>query len=205
MKTRKEEKEKRKKKIRKKLRSIILLIFLGIIIFICKGIYRENKIEIRNTVEMNFINKNNTINIQTNKKADITNEYKGYKVLAKLEIPSVKIESYVLEENSEESMKISSVKFWGPQPNEEGNFCIAGHNYKKNNMFYNLFYAKKGDKLYLTDNKNGKNTYTIYDIYRVKPENISPIEQNTNGKKIVTLITCANYSKNRLIIQAIAD
>ena len=49
----------------------------------------------------------------------------------------------------------------------------------------------------------GKYTYTIYDIYKVKPENTASLNQETNGKRIVTLITCVNYSNTRLIIKAV--
>lgn len=207
MANRKKQKQKKKNKIKKITRRIILVLLIIVLIYVGKGWFRENSIELKN--EVNILLKVNN-NQEANKKEEkeevnILTEYKGYEVIAKLEIPSVEIETYVLKDYTEESMKISVAKFWGAGPNEIGNFCIAGHNYKKSNMFYNLFYLKKGDKLYLSDNKNGKYTYTIYDIYRVKPENTSPLEQNTNGKKIITLITCANYSKNRLIIQAIEE
>ena len=83
-------------------------------------------------------------------------------------------------------MKVCSSKFFGPEPNEIGNFCIAGHNYEQENMFNHLIDLEKGDELYLSDNKNGKITYSIYDIYRVKPQNTAPVRQETNGNKIVT-------------------
>lgn len=69
-------------------------------------------------------------------------------------------------------------------------------------MFNHLIDLKIGDELFLTDNKNGKYVYTIDNIYRVKPQNTAPIEQETNGKRRITLITCVNYSRNRLIISA---
>ncbi len=129
--------------------------------------------------------------------------YMNYEVIAKLEIPKINLETYVLKDYTIEGMKVCSSKFFGPEPNEVGNFCIAGHNYEQENMFNHLINLEKGDELYLSDNKNGKVTYTIYDIYRVKPQNTAPIGQETNGNKIVTLITCVNYSRSRLIVQAV--
>ena len=102
-------------------------------------------------------------------------------------------------------MDICASKFWGPEPNKIGNFCIVGHNYNKENMFSNLINLNIGDEIYLIDNKNGKITYTIFDIYKVKPQNTSPLDQNTAGKRIITLITCVNYSNNRLIVQAVEN
>lgn len=206
MKGRKLKKQEKKNRINKKIKKIVLLLFLGIIIYMIIGIYQENKIELKNGTDIVLqTNEVNQTDAKQKEKVNILAEYKGYEVIAKLEIPSVEIETFVLKDYTEESMEVSVAKFWGSEPNEIGNFCIAGHNYKKNNMFYNLFYVKKGDKLYLSDNKNGKYTYTINDIYRVKPENTSPLEQNINGKRVITLITCANYSQSRLIIQAIED
>lgn len=208
MKSRKKNTEKKKKKIKRMIRNIILFLIFSIIICFLIGFFRESKIKEGGDKKLEV--KDDVISEESKKnkikgEVEVPTENKGYQVIAKLEIPSVKIESLILRDNSEEAMKVSPVKFWGSEPNEIGNFCIAGHNYKKNNMFYNLFYLKKGEKIYLSDNKNGKYSYTISDIYKVNPENTSSIEQNTNGKRVVTLITCANYSKKRLIVQAIED
>jgi sortase A len=172
----------------------------------CYGIYKENNIRTEesnnviteNTLETNEINSIISVEIQ-----QIEEKYMGYDVIAKLEVPKINLETYVLKDYTSDGMKVCASKFWGPEPNEVGNFCIAGHNYDQENMFNHLIDLEKGDELYLTDNKNGKYTYIVYDIYKVKPQNTTPIEQETNGKRIVTLITCVNYSKNRLIVQAI--
>lgn len=34
------------------------------------------------------------------------------------------------EAETEALLKISPTKFWGADPNEVGNFCIVGHNYR---------------------------------------------------------------------------
>lgn len=100
-------------------------------------------------------------------------------------------------------LKICASKYYGPNANEAGNYCIAGHNYKKENMFNHLINLEIGDSIFLTDNINGKVEYSIYDIYKVKPENTEPLSQQTDGEKQITLITCVNYSKNRLVVKAI--
>ena len=38
-------------------------------------------------------------------------------------------------------------KFWGANPNEIGNYCIAGHNYGRKNMFGYLGVLEVGDKI----------------------------------------------------------
>lgn len=135
-------------------------------------------------------------------KEEVIDEYNGYKVLAKLEIPKINLETYVLEEHSETSLKVSVTKFWGANPNEIGNFCIAGHNFKNKNMFHDLKNLKVKDKLIISDNRIGKIEYEIYDLYKVYPEDVSCLSQETYGNKEVTLITCTSDSKKRIIIKA---
>ena len=97
---------------------------------------------------------------------------------------------------------MSVTKFWGANPNEVGNLCIAGHNFQNKNMFHNLKKVKIGDIISVIDNKNGSINYKIYDIYKVNPQDVSCLSQETNGKKELTLITCTNDSKKRIIVKA---
>lgn len=205
---RKLRREKKKDKIRSKIRIAILGILFCIAFYVGIGIYKESKIKLveENKVVIEKVTEEIPIvpvvpvEIET-----VPETYMDYEVIAKLEIPKINLETNVLKDYTTDGMKVCSSKFFGPEPNEVGNFCIAGHNYNEENMFNHLINLEKGDELFLTDNKNGKNTYTIYDIYRVKPQNTAPIGQETNGNKIVTLITCVNYSRSRLIVQAVAN
>lgn len=131
----------------------------------------------------------------------IINQYKGYNVIAKLNIPIINLETYVLDKYTEVALNVSVTKFWGANPNQVGNFCIIGHNFQNKNMFHNLKKLKVGNRLFISDN-NGKMEYEVYDIYKVKPKDVSCLNQDTNGKKEVTLITCTNDSQKRIIIKA---
>lgn len=78
---------------------------------------------------------------------------------ARLRIPKLGIDYPVLSDWSEELLKISLNKYWGPNgPNEVGNYCIVGHNYKSGKMFGNLPAIANGDIIELTDlsRKNNK-------------------------------------------------
>lgn len=78
---------------------------------------------------------------------------------ARLKIPRLGIDYPVLSDWSEELLKISLNKYWGPNgPNEIGNYCIVGHNYKSGKMFGNLPAITNGDIIELTDltRKNNK-------------------------------------------------
>ncbi len=205
---RKLRREKKKDKVKSKIRIAILGILFCITFYVGIGIYKENKIKL---VEENkplvekVAEEIPIVPVVPVETEILPKTYMGYEVIAKLEIPKINLETNVLKDYTADGMKVCSSKFFGPEPNRVGNFCIAGHNYDQENMFNHLINLEKGDELYLTDNKNGKLNYTIYDIYRVKPQNTAPIGQETNGNRIVTLITCVNYSRSRLIVQAIAN
>ena len=208
MKSRKAERIKQKNKIRKRIRFIILLLIITIIIYTIIEIIKENKIEFKEKVATQEVE---VTPIQViieeelpKEKVEIPETYLDYPVTAKIIIPKINLETNVLRDFSKETLDKCLVKFWGPNPNEIGNFCIAGHNYEKENMFSDLKELEVGEEFYLLDNKNGKYTYVISDIYKVNYKNLEPINQNTDGKRVVTLITCTNYSNNeRLIVRGI--
>ena len=54
----------------------------------------------------------------------------------------------------------------------------------------------------MKDLNNTTLKYSVYDKYTVDPTDTSCTSQITNGKKIVTLITCTDDSKQRVIVQA---
>lgn len=216
--------KKNDKKTKKRIVNLFfILIFLGTLSFFIKERNIENKIienklresnynienvssDISKEDGKNITNSTNNINSTNStkqyEKENIIEEYKGYDVIAKLEIPKINLETYVLKTYSEEALKISVVKFWGADPNREGNFCIAGHNFKNNNMFKNLKKLEIGDNLFVIDEKQGRIEYEVFDVYKVLPENVECLSQETNGEKQVTLITCTNDSKERIIIKA---
>lgn len=190
--------------------GIIVIIILGIIIWLGTEEYKENRIEenlnISKVVKANPINMD--LNYLTNDiveknypKEEIMETYKGYEVCAKLEIPKIDLETYILSNYSIQALNISVTKFWGVSPNEIGNFCVAGHNFINKNMFRNLKKLDLGDKLYIIDNSIGRVEYEVYKIDKVSPDDVSCLEQVDNNRE-VTLITCTNDSKQRIIVKA---
>ncbi len=124
-----------------------------------------------------------------------------FKAEAILNIESLGIKYPVLSETSEELLKISLNKYWGPNPNEIGNYCIVGHNYKNGKMFGKLSKIEVGDKITLTDANRNTLKYVVYNKYVVSPSDVRCTSQLTGGKREVTLITCSNYGTQRLIVK----
>lgn len=116
-------------------------------------------------------------------KEEIIKEYKGYEVCARLQIPAIELETYVLKEYSIQALNVSVTKFWGANPNQIGNFCVAGHNFVRKNMFRNLKKLVVGDKIIVTDNFVGIVEYEVYDIFQVNPKEVDCLDQETNGKE----------------------
>ena len=195
----------------KNIIKLFVILFIGIFLGnVVYGIYREALLEeepnsFSNIIIKNMVNeeKNAQNNINEYKKMDIIPcKYKGYVVSAKLEIEKINLKTYIFEDYDEEAMWICPTKYFGPEPNEIGNYCIAAHNYNKKNMFNNIIKLEKGDSIKLTDNINGQANYIVYDVYKVNPENTKVLSQQTNGKTELTLITCSDYSSKRIIVKA---
>lgn len=146
-----------------------------------------------------FENDDENQNVSSTIKASDGTEYNAEAILS---YPKLGINYPVLSDESDKLLKISLCKYWGPNPNEVGNYCIVGHNYKSGKMFGKLSMASNGDQVILKDLSGRSVTYGVYDIYKVKPTDVSCTSQLTNGKKEITLITCTNYGKERLVIRA---
>ena len=129
-------------------------------------------------------------------------EFKGYKVEGIIEIPKINIKYPIIDHTNEETMKVSITKFWGPQANEIGNYTVAGHNNKDGTMFGKTKYLQIGDKIKLTNLKNKIIEYEIFKIYSIDPDDVSCVESVENGTREITLITCTNGHKNRLVTKA---
>ncbi len=199
-------KKRKTKKSRTIINFILVILIFGIITYLRIENYSEENIKQSKNYEVENVT-TSTNNIKENEKVyskeEVIKEYKGYEVDSKLEIPKIELETYILKDFSKETLNISVTKFWGCKPNTIGNYCIAGHNFKNKNMFHNLKKLKRNDNLFIIDNKVGKVEYEVYDVYKVFPEDTSCLEQETNGKKEVTLITCTSDSEERIIIKAV--
>ena len=196
-----------------KAKKIVINIFLiitivGILMWMIEKQKEDENIKEKKNI---FMQGETQISMQEEEKKEektypkemVAQEYKGYTVEAKLEIPEIALETYILQENTEKALNTAVVKIYGAMPNHVGNLCVAGHNAPyNNNMFRDLKDLEVGEDLYVIDNEIGRVEYKIYDIYKVNPEDVSCLSQDTNGEKEVTLITCTNNSMQRRIIKA---
>lgn len=131
-----------------------------------------------------------------------TYTYKGFTVLGTIEIPKTGIKYPILEKMSKKALETSIVYQYGTGLNEVGNTTLAGHNYKNGSLFGKNKQLAKGDIVYITDNSGRKIKYTIYETYRTTPEDGDYLTRDTAGKREISLTTCTDDSKGRLVIWA---
>lgn len=125
-----------------------------------------------------------------------------YYTIGVINIPSINVNYPILSTYTDELLKIAPCRFHGPNPNEVGNLCIAGHNYKNSKFFSKVPNLQLGDKIEITDLSGRMLTYTVYDKFIVNPDELECTSQLANGNKEITLITCTNDNKQRHIIKA---
>lgn len=131
--------------------------------------------------------------------------YKGFNVVGTIEIPKTKLKYPILETVTKKSIETAVAVMYGPGPNKVGNTTIMGHNYRNGLFFSNNKKLEVGDKIYITDLDGKKLTYTIYNKYETTPEDAEYMTRNTKGATEISLSTCTDDSKARLIIWAKAD
>lgn len=132
----------------------------------------------------------------------VTASGQEYHTVAIVNIPSIGVNYPVLNTTTDELLKISPCYFWGPKPNEIGNYCIVGHNYRNSKFFSKVPTLENGSIIEVTDLTGRTLKYSVYDKYLVDPADVSCTSQRTNGKKEITLITCTNDSSQRVIVKA---
>ena len=184
---------------------LVMLVITALVLatFIIKKYIEGNKIESNIQSVLQEIKKEKQSNPnQIDVIKEIDEEIEGYKVVGIINIPKINIEYPILEKTNKESLKLSITKFWGEKINQKGNVVLAGHNNLNNKMFGKIDKLENGDIIELTDSQMVAVEYQVFDKYIIDPNDINcifPIEENTRE---VTLITCTNRDKNRLVVKA---
>jgi len=188
--------------------SIVCVVVIGVIIFDPRNSTEAKTLE---DTTSNVSNQISTLTEQTKGQVgdviktvsteNIPNKIGGYKVIGKIVIEKVGIDNSILSVTDDYSIDLGITKFWGPNINDVGNLSLIGHNYV--NLFKNLKDLKIGDTFYLINKENGtKVDYKINKIYTVQPNDVSCIETTNKDEREVTLITCNNGGKTRLVLKA---
>lgn len=203
-----------KKKISKKIFNIqfflsIIAIIVISIVFLYYKITLNNEENFANLLINNYsitkLYSNNTNNNNSNKNYSNEN-LPADTIIGIIEIPTLNISYTIFNELDDNLLKTSPCKFYGDFPNINNpsnlNLCIAGHNYDNNKFFSNIKNLNINDKIILYDNFDNKYMYSVVKNYEVKSDDLSPVYSTITNSYELTLVTCNNFNKNRIIIKA---
>ena len=161
-----------------------------------------NAVNAIETLQQDLRQGENEEDFEETKKQLLETTIQGYNIEGIIEIPSIELKYPIINKTNDETMKISVTKFWGGTINEEGNYTIVGHNNLDGTMFGKVKKLQKGDTIKLTNLYGETIEYRIFDIYVIDPNDVSCTQIVEEGTKEVTLITCTNGRKNRLVTKA---
>ena len=207
-----------------------LLIFLGIDVY--RRYYIEqtsgevvnefrnqfNEITTTNEVEDNTIVNDVTPNVDLNTiyentvdepsgdENGVTIPGTNYNVIGVIEIPAIDIEYPIVPDyqGSINSLNVAIVMLYPSNMslNEVGNAVLAGHNYRNGTFFSNNKRLEEGDKIYITDASGERVEYEVVRKYETSTSDSSYMKRDTNGKRGISLTTCTDDTRRRLIIWA---
>lgn len=204
---------------------IVIVAIVGLVIFLGYDMYRKYYIEkeaedflsqyeetVQNTLENTVAVDTEPVVIETVNQIESTNPsgnstsnvktYKGFNVLGTIEIPKTGVKYPVLEKVTTKSLQVSVAYYYGPGLNQVGNTTIYGHNYRNGAFFGKNKQLKNGDIIYITDNSGQRVKYTIYNVYTTSETDAEYVTRDTKGAREISLSTCTDDSKGRLIIWA---
>lgn len=196
-------------------RMIIFILIIYSAIIINEDIkYSQMKVHREKTIsELNEKFNNEIKQVEENQQGTVVNKdnidanrmyiqdiRESENVIGKILIDKLDLEYPILENSTDENLNLSITRFWGSKINCIGNCVLAGHNMRDGSLFGRLSKLSENDKMTLIDASGNIEDYTIFNIKVVEPDDLTVLEQT--NYKMITLITCTNNGKKRLIVQA---
>lgn len=205
------EKKSRLEKLRKFLKIqlyfsvIFMIIIVSVISYNNFNLHRKEKYSNQILTNYNITKLYSNLNSSSSEIQSSKDDIENSHIIGILEIPKINIYYPVFSTYDDELLKICPCKFYGPSPGKSGNLCIAGHNYDNNKFFSKINELTINDKIIIYNNSNDRFFYSVFDIYEVKFDDLSPVYSYDKTSKQLTLITCNNLNNNRIIVKAISD
>lgn len=188
--------------------SIVLIIIIGLYVF-----YNTYKLSKQEKYSKQILENYNLTrlysNVVSNNSYSDDNQSADFfvdssYVIGVIDIPKINVNYPIFSNYDENLLKISPCRFYGPLPGKNGNLCIAGHNYDNDKFFSKIALLNVNDQIILKNNYEKIFYYFVFEIYEVKNDDFSPIYNFDKNKKQLTLITCNNINKNRIILKSFA-
>lgn len=201
--------KKSNKNIIKQFKMILTLCLTILIISLSLYFYHMYILNKKEKISKKLIDSYNVMSLYSDKTSYTTtrdiikdNQFgsKNVYVIGLLEINTINLSYPILSDVTDEYLKISPCRFYGPLPNEVGNLCIAGHNYKNYKFFSRINELKTNDIISIQDLSGNRINYSVYDKYDINSNELDCTRQDTNSIREVTLVTCNSINNNRRIV-----
>ena len=144
----------------------------------------------------------NTVTSSKTKMGNTKTYLENYEVKGIIEIPKTGIEYPILAQVTKRSLELAVAILYGPGLNEVGNTVILGHNYRNSLFFSDNDKLSIGDEILITDQNKNKVTYLITKMYETDPDDTEYMLRDTGDAREISLSTCTDDSKARLVIWA---
>lgn len=202
--------ERKKIKIILRIIGLILILFSTLFSFYIFYLKYSDKKETEKIIEEVFENSDPTVIVESEivgqetieeeipKKNDIilTNDYLGY-----IEISNYNIKRLITSGTEKKLLDkglVGTLSVSANLDDDFGNVILAGHS--TSNVFNNLHHIKIGNQIKIVSHKS---TYYYYITEKITiNDNDMSYFKQVNDKKILTLITCKNNNKQRLLVIA---
>lgn len=188
-----------KVKISSILLSVLVIVAIVLIVFICFEYSKRNQNE---KAVKEVVSQIESITPNEEKTELPYIEYEGYQIIGTIKIPKIDIEYPILVESTKDSLEKSITRVGNGKVNEVGNLSMAGHNYLDGTMFGKIDELQNDDEIIIKDLLGNEVNYKVFDIFVTNPNDVGVLESVDKEAKEITLITCTNGNKNRLIVKA---
>ena len=184
------------------LLSFSATVFVLVVGYLIYSAYSEAKRErlyssLANDYSIARLYSNNTLNSDTTAAEPIFN------IIGIIKIDKIKISYPILSVINDDLLKIGPCRFAGPDAaNTTGNLCIAAHNYDDSRFFSNISKLNINDEIQIFDTNGNIMVYKVFDKYETATNDTSCTLPLGNNTIEITLITCNNFTGNRIIVKA---
>lgn len=187
---------------KKSFRVQFILSIISIFIFV--SLYFYSKFLLNQKENLSDTLKDNYSISQLYAKNSDTNSlsYNHSMIIGMIEIPKLSLSYPIFSSLDDELLKVAPCKFSGEMPPNSSNLCIAGHNYDNTKFFSNIGSLENGDEIFIFNQVGIKFIYSVFNKYEVEDNDFSPIEKDYQGGNELTLITCNNLNKRRIVVKA---
>lgn len=133
-----------------------------------------------------------------------TDRLYGQEIVGIIEVPAIDLIYALVEGVEDENIGVAIGHFPGTaMPGDVGNCCLAGHNGGRYGRYFgDIVDLNENDEILVTSMDGLVYTYKVHQKFIVEPTDTYVLEKQDSSSRVLTLVTCTNKGKQRLIVRA---